>query len=118
MSSRGENIEKLPNLFQELFTWTFVLVLRRATFFSFGHQDRITGIDAGFRERAITSGGRDGTVRVWKIVEESQLVFNAPSVASGSSAGSGSGSGSTASGFVDAVKLIDEESFATCGEDG
>ena len=87
-------------------------------FFSFGHQDRITGIDAGFRERAITSGGRDGTVRVWKIVEESQLVFNAPSVASGSSAGSGSGSGSTASGFVDAVKLIDEESFATCGEDG
>ena len=45
-------------------------------------------------------------------------MFNAPSVASGSSAGSGSGSGSTASGFVDAVKLIDEESFATCGEDG
>ena len=42
----------------------------------FGHQDRITGVDAGVRERAVTSGGRDGTVRVWKIVEESQLVFN------------------------------------------
>ena len=108
-------------------------------FLRFGHQDRITGIDAGYRERAVTSGGRDGTVRVWKIVEESQLVFNAPSVASGTttnhtgptkvyfvssilfsgtSGRSGSGAGSTAAGFVDAVKLIDEESFATCGEDG
>ena len=42
----------------------------------FGHQDRITGVDAGIRERAVTSGGRDGTVRLWKIIEESQLVFN------------------------------------------
>ena len=46
----------------------------------FGHQDRITGVDAGVRERAVTSGGRDGTVRVWKIVEESQLVFNGKAV--------------------------------------
>ena len=46
----------------------------------FGHQDRITGVDAGVRERAVTSGGRDGTVRVWKIVEESQLVFNGKGV--------------------------------------
>ena len=81
----------------------------------FGHQDRITGIDAGIRERAITSGGRDGTVRVWKIVEESQLVFNAPSIASGNAS---TGAGSTATGSVDAVKLIDEEHFVTCGEDG
>ena len=50
----------------------------------FGHQDRITGIDAGIRERVLTSGGRDGTVRIWKIVEESQLVFNAPAVSSDS----------------------------------
>jgi len=77
----------------------------------FGHQDRITGIDAGLRERAITAGGRDGTVRVWKIVEESQLVFNTPSIGS-------SGAGATTSGSVDGVKLIDEEHFATCGEDG
>ena len=26
----------------------------------------------------MTAGGRDGSVRVWKIVEESQLVFNGP----------------------------------------
>jgi ribosomal RNA-processing protein 9 len=66
----------------------------------FGHQDRITGIDAGVRERAVTSGGRDGSVRVWKIVEESQLVFNGPANS------------------TDSVKLINEEHFATCGEDG
>nr|ACO12870.1 U3 small nucleolar RNA-interacting protein 2 [Lepeophtheirus salmonis] len=66
----------------------------------FGHQDKITGIDAGRRERAVTSGGRDGSIRVWKIVEESQLVFNRPSSS------------------TDSVKLINEEHFVTCGEDG
>ena len=44
--------------------------------FSFGHQEGITGIDSLARERAVTSGGRDNSVRIWKIVEESQLVFN------------------------------------------
>ncbi len=65
-----------------------------------GHQDRVTGIDAGLRERAVTCGGRDGTVRVWKIVEESQLVFNGPAVS------------------IDAIRLINEEHFVTAGEDG
>ena len=47
-------------------------------FFStrFGHQDSVTGIDSLSRDRAVTSGGRDRTLRVWKVVEESQLVFN------------------------------------------
>ena len=35
----------------------------------YGHQDRVTAIDAGTRERCVTAGGRDRTVRVWKIVE-------------------------------------------------
>jgi len=58
------------------------------------------GIDAGIRERAVSAGGRDGTVRVWKIVEESQLLFNGPATS------------------IDAVKLINEEHFVSCGEDG
>jgi ribosomal RNA-processing protein 9 len=66
----------------------------------FGHQDRISGIDAGVRERCVSAGGRDGTVRVWKIVEESQLIFNGPATS------------------IDVVKLINEEHFVTCGEDG
>jgi len=28
------------------------------------------------KERAVSVGGRDNTVRVWKIVEESQFVYN------------------------------------------
>ncbi|XP_031782554.1 U3 small nucleolar RNA-interacting protein 2 isoform X1 [Nasonia vitripennis] len=66
----------------------------------FGHQNGITSIDALARERAITSGGFDGTVRIWKIVEESQLIFN--------------GHG----GSIDSVKLINEENFLSCGDDG
>ncbi|XP_046426927.1 U3 small nucleolar RNA-interacting protein 2 isoform X1 [Neodiprion fabricii] len=66
----------------------------------FGHQNGITSIDALSRERAITSGGYDGTIRIWKIVEESQLIFNGHS------------------GSIDAVKLINEENFLSCGDDG
>ena len=39
----------------------------------YGHQDAICGIDAGARQRCVTVGGRDGSARVWRIVEESQL---------------------------------------------
>ena len=42
----------------------------------FGHQDFITGIDCLSRERPVTAGASDKTTRVWKIVDESQLVFH------------------------------------------
>ena len=41
----------------------------------FGHQDVISSVDALRGETAISAGGRDKTVRYWKIVDESQLVF-------------------------------------------
>lgn len=41
----------------------------------FGHQDVVTSLDALRAETALSSGARDKTVRFWKIVEESQLVF-------------------------------------------
>ena len=41
----------------------------------FGHEDAITSIDCLLRGRALTSGGRDHSIRVWKVDEESQLVF-------------------------------------------
>lgn len=70
-------------------------------FFSrFGHQNPITSIDALTRERAITSGGFDRSVRIWKIAEGSQLIFN--------------GHGNS----IDAVKLINEDNFLSCGDDG
>ena len=50
--------------------------------YRYGHQDGVTGVDSLTRERAITSGGRDCSVRIWKVIEESQLVFHATSYVS------------------------------------
>eukprot|EP00090_Calanus_glacialis_P036412 TRINITY_DN6218_c0_g1_i1.p1 TRINITY_DN6218_c0_g1~~TRINITY_DN6218_c0_g1_i1.p1 ORF type:complete len:463 (-),score=171.61 TRINITY_DN6218_c0_g1_i1:58-1446(-) len=66
----------------------------------FGHQDMVCAIDCGARERCVTAGGRDGTARVWKIVEESQLVFNGPQTS------------------LDCIRLLNEEHWVTAGEDG
>lgn len=66
----------------------------------YGHQNHITSIDALSRERAITSGGMDGTIRVWKIVEESQLIYNGPSES------------------IDIVRLLNEETFVSGSADG
>ncbi|KAH9968078.1 WD40 repeat-like protein [Russula dissimulans] len=41
----------------------------------FGHQDCVLDLDALHAETAVSVGGRDKTVRLWKIVDESQLVF-------------------------------------------
>ena len=41
----------------------------------FGHQDFVMSIDSLRGETAVTCGGRDRTVRYWKIVDETQLVF-------------------------------------------
>lgn len=68
--------------------------------FRYGHQSAITSIDALSRERAITAGGSDRSVRIWKIVEESQLVYNGHN------------------GSIDIVKLINEENFISAGDDG
>lgn len=66
----------------------------------FGHQNKITSIDALYKERALTSGGTDGTLRIWKIIDESQLVYNGRS------------------GSIDCVRLINEETFLSCTDQG
>lgn len=66
----------------------------------FGHQNQITSVDSLYKERALTSGGSDRTLRVWKIVDESQLVYSGHS------------------GSIDEVKYINEEIFLSCGDDG
>lgn len=70
------------------------------SFIRFGHQNKITSIDALYKERALTSGGTDGTLRIWKIVDESQLVYNGHK------------------GSIDCVKYINEEFFLSCSDDG
>lgn len=66
----------------------------------YGHQDQVQACDSLTRERCATAGGRDGTVRIWKIVEESQLVFNGHH------------------GSIDCIKLINEEYFVSGSDDG
>ncbi|KAI0365017.1 WD40 repeat-like protein [Pilatotrama ljubarskyi] len=41
----------------------------------FGHQAPVLSIDALRAETAVSAGGRDKTVRFWKVPEETQLVF-------------------------------------------
>lgn len=41
----------------------------------FGHQAPVLHVDALLRETAVSVGGRDKSVRFWKVPEESQLVF-------------------------------------------
>lgn len=41
----------------------------------FGHQAPVLDLDSLMRETAVSVGGRDKTVRFWKVPEESQLVF-------------------------------------------
>ena len=41
----------------------------------FGHQDCIHGVDALRKETAVSVGGRDRTIRYWKVIDETQLVF-------------------------------------------
>ncbi|EGC38729.1 hypothetical protein DICPUDRAFT_93771 [Dictyostelium purpureum] len=65
----------------------------------YGHQSPITAIDALTRERCITVS-TDKTCRVWKIPEESQLIFR----------------GHTHS--VDCCALVSEEKFITGSQEG
>jgi ribosomal RNA-processing protein 9 len=65
----------------------------------FGHQAEVNGLDALYKER-IVSCGRDRSVRMWKIPEETQLVFYGNS------------------GSMDCVKMINDEHYVTGGDDG
>lgn len=41
----------------------------------FGHQDHVLGLDALRGENCVSVGGRDKTLRYWKIPEETQIVL-------------------------------------------
>jgi len=41
----------------------------------FGHQDSVVDVDSLAMERCVSVGSRDRTARLWKVVEETQLVF-------------------------------------------
>jgi len=68
----------------------------------FGHQDGVCQLDMLSKPRVLSCGGQDRTVRIFKVMEESQLVFN---------------------GFndcisIDTVAFIDEDHFVSGAADG
>ena len=65
----------------------------------FGHQDGVTAVDCWTKERPI-SASSDRTCRLWKVVDESHLVFR--------------GHKSSA----DSVQLLTEDTFLTGGQEG
>jgi ribosomal RNA-processing protein 9 len=67
----------------------------------YGHTSDVTAIDSLYRDRCL-SASRDKTIRLWKVVEETQLMFRAsPFIQS-----------------VDALSMLNEEQFVTGGQDG
>ena len=90
----------------------------------FGHQDEVTDI-AAFPtvERCVSVGARDRTARVWKVVEETQLVFRG-----GGSGGAGkkdqrNGASGVeekkyVDGSIDKVAVIDNDTFVTGSDNG
>lgn len=103
----------------------------------FGHQDDVVDIDALAQERCVSVGARDRTARLWKVVEETQLVFRG-----GGGADSGSGAKKKKKkggkdgpapdnaaegldpdslaheGCMDRVAMIDDELFVTGSDNG
>ncbi|TKA73115.1 hypothetical protein B0A49_03411 [Cryomyces minteri] len=93
----------------------------------FGHQDAVVALAALGLERCVSVGARDRTARLWKVVEESQLVFRGGgSSVTRTNRGDGSsrpGSNNDhnrghAEGSIDAVVLIDDETFVTGSDNG
>ena len=88
----------------------------------FGHQDEVVDIASLALERCISVGARDRTARLWKVVDQTQLVFRG----GGSSEkrrprnqdGGTAGPKSYGEGSIDRVALIDEETFVTGSDNG
>lgn len=66
----------------------------------FGHQAEIQSVDSLYRDRAL-SAGCDKTIRSWKVVEETQLLFRGAHDYS-----------------IDVISMVNEESWASGGQDG
>lgn len=93
----------------------------------FGHQDEVVDIAALSLERCVSVGARDRTARLWKVVEESQLVFRGggtsekrkmsikETMVNGETT---SLKASYSEGSIDRVAMIDEETFITGSDNG
>ena len=99
----------------------------------FGHQDEVVDVAALAMERCVSVGARDRTARLWKVVEESQLVFRGGGGGRGEEQRRAASSrqeqamdgdvlprttSSYVEGSIDRVAMIDEETFVTGSDNG
>lgn len=70
----------------------------------YGHQEGVIGVDSLIRERCVSVAGRDRSLHLYKILDESQLIFRCPEDLSVPS--------------FDCVRLIDEDNVCCGCEDG
>jgi ribosomal RNA-processing protein 9 len=68
----------------------------------FGHQDSVLQLDMLNKPRVLSCGGQDRTVRLFKVMEESQLVFN----------------GFSDCLSIDTVAFVDDDHFVSGSADG
>lgn len=85
---------------RSLIVWNLEIFRYREIFY--GHQDAITSMDALTWERCVTTGGRDKTLRVWKINTDSQLVFRHDATV----------------GSLESVVMLDEDHYITGSDTG
>ncbi|KJA14570.1 hypothetical protein HYPSUDRAFT_220426 [Hypholoma sublateritium FD-334 SS-4] len=111
----------------------------------FGHQDHVLALDALRGDTCVSVGGRDKTVRYWKIVDETQLVFRGggrsrvrevlegglrgddeegdeedggDGKADKKAKGKGKDEGRFVEGSIESVAMIDETTFVSGGDSG
>ncbi|RIA85384.1 WD40-repeat-containing domain protein [Glomus cerebriforme] len=78
----------------------------------YGHQDQIMDIDTLSRERCVSVGARDKTCRLFKVVEEKQLIFH------GNKKVLKRDGQSFKEESIDVVEMIDEDNFLSGGNSG
>lgn len=74
----------------------------------FGHQDHVSSVAAMALDQCVSVGARDRTARLWKVVDETQLVFRADS----------SKNDAYATGRVDCVAALPPAHFLTGSDSG
>ncbi|KAI1437266.1 WD40 repeat-like protein [Xylaria sp. CBS 124048] len=87
----------------------------------FGHADSAVDVDALALERLVSVGARDRTVRLWKVADETQLVFRASSGTGDKKKQIDQGlnpNSLAATGSLDRVAYIDESYFVTGSDNG
>jgi ribosomal RNA-processing protein 9 len=84
----------------------------------FGHADEVVDLDALALERCVSVGARDRTARLWKVVEETQLVFRGGGAVDKKRLPKIDPRSVATEGSMDRIAMIDEELFVTGSDNG